>query len=287
MHTAQGVLPALLELRCNQPIVWITGSLTPLRERGLVSSLLQFQFLDAPLFCSILHVPPLSFQSCFNRHWLNDAQSLAGDRGVDTGPAEGKASGLSEHQVWFIAAIDGLSRRTTRVTDHHAAPATTTGQQPRQQRPSATPRFEAASLAIGVDGKLLLVPFELRPVDISCVVVLEQNLAIFEWFGMSVALACAAIDNLGSLLAFAVGIDACIERSFEHRYDIAITDLRPFEGDQLFAIGWPWEVDTLGGLDSSTCRALPNLRKRSKISPITFWMRRSGTKPRPTSRCQI
>ena len=60
-------------------------------------------------------------------------------------------------------------------------------------------------------------------------VVLEENLAIFEWFGMSVAFARAAIDNLGALFAFAVGLNACVEGIFEHGYDIPKPDRRPFE----------------------------------------------------------
>src|ERR1700733_8284867 len=35
-----------------------------------------------------------------------------------------------------------------------------------------------------------------------------------------------------------------------------------------------------------TCRALPSSRKRWKIPRVASWMRQSGSRPRPTSRCQ-
>jgi hypothetical protein len=63
---------------------------------------------------------------------------------------------------------------------------------------------------------LLLVPFELRPVDISVVVILQQNLPLLKRFAVAVALPGASVDNLGALLAFAIGVDARIERVLEH-----------------------------------------------------------------------
>jgi hypothetical protein len=63
---------------------------------------------------------------------------------------------------------------------------------------------------------LLLVPFELRPVDITVVVILQQNLPLLKRFAVAVALPRPSVDNLGALLAFAIGVDARIERVLEH-----------------------------------------------------------------------
>ena len=93
---------------------------------------------------------------------------------------------------------------------------------------------------------MLLVPFELRPVDVAFVVILQQNLPFLKRFAVAVALAGASVDDLGALLAFAVGVGARIERVLEHRDHVAVADRRPVEGDQLLAVGGPREVDLLG-----------------------------------------
>jgi hypothetical protein len=61
-----------------------------------------------------------------------------------------------------------------------------------------------------------LVPFELRPIDIAVVVILQQNLPLLERSAVAVALAGPSVDDLGALLAFAIGVGACIERVLEH-----------------------------------------------------------------------
>jgi hypothetical protein len=94
---------------------------------------------------------------------------------------------------------------------------------------------------------LLLVSFELRPVDVAFVVILQQNLPFLKRFAVAVALAGTPVDDLGALLAFAVGVGARIERVLEHRDHIPVADRRPLEGDQLLAVGGPREVDLLGG----------------------------------------
>jgi hypothetical protein len=63
---------------------------------------------------------------------------------------------------------------------------------------------------------------------------------------MAVALAGTSVDDLGALLAFAVGVDARIERVLEHGDDIAVADRCPLKADQLLAVGRPREVDSLG-----------------------------------------
>src|SRR5437868_5858755 len=69
-YSPQRRFPALLELRGDQPIVGIAGSIAPLGERGLVAGLLQFQLRDALSFALVLHMPLLGLQCRLNRHRL-------------------------------------------------------------------------------------------------------------------------------------------------------------------------------------------------------------------------
>src|SRR5262249_48877824 len=102
-----------------------------------------------------------------------------------------------------------------------------------------------SDLGIVVDGKLLLIPFELRPIDIAFVMVLEQNLPLLKRLAMAVARSRTSVDDLGALLAFPVGIDAGVERVLKHGDDIAVADQRPLKADQLLAVRRPREVDLL------------------------------------------
>src|SRR5262249_47240400 len=159
------------------------------RERRFVASLLQLELHDALLFTLRFHVTPLGLHRRFDRYWLNGAEKLPGDRGVDPYAAECEAPGQSERLVRTLTPIDGLSRRTARVTHHQVPPTATTGQQPSQQRASSAPRLYTSRFAIGVDRKLLLVAFELRPVDIAVVVILQQNLPFLKRLAVPVAFA--------------------------------------------------------------------------------------------------
>jgi hypothetical protein len=114
-------------LRGDEAIVGVAGSVAPLRERGFILGLLQLEFDDALLFTSTFHVPPFGLHRRLDRHRLDDAEKLSGDRCVDTQAAEREAPGQPEHQVGTITSIDGLSRRTARVAHHQAAAATATG----------------------------------------------------------------------------------------------------------------------------------------------------------------
>ncbi len=222
------------------------------------------------MFGLALHVPPFGFQRRFDGHRLNRAEKLSGDRRVDAEAAEGEASGQPEHLVGTLAPIDGLARRPARVTHHQATPATTTGQKPGEQRPSAASRLRSAPLAVGVDRKLLLVPFELGPIDIAFVVILEQNLPLFKRLAVTVALPGATIDDLGALLAFAVGVDARIEWVLEHGDDAAVTDRRPLEGDQFFAVGRPRKVDLLGAQRQQDLSRAAHLAEPGEDQPDRF-----------------
>jgi hypothetical protein len=120
-------LPALLELRGDEAIIGIAGSIAPLRQRGLISGLLQFEFDDALLFTASFHVRASGLHCRLDRHRSDRTQQLLGDRGVDTQTAEREAPGQPKHQVRTITAVDGLTRWTARVAYYQAASAAATG----------------------------------------------------------------------------------------------------------------------------------------------------------------
>jgi hypothetical protein len=63
---------------------------------------------------------------------------------------------------------------------------------------------------------LLLVPLKVSPVDIALVMILQQHLPLLKRLAVAVAGTGPSIDDLGALLAFAVGVGARIERVLEH-----------------------------------------------------------------------
>ena len=91
-HALQRVLPALLELCRDQPVVRIACHIAALSELGLVACLLQFELHDAPLISLDFHVPPFGLQRRFDRHGLDGAQELPSDRFIGAPPAKRKAS---------------------------------------------------------------------------------------------------------------------------------------------------------------------------------------------------
>src|SRR5215210_8479193 len=99
---------------------------------------------------------------------------------------------------------------------------------------------------MGVRGELCLVPIKLPPVDVPLVVILEQDLPFFKGSAVAVALAGAAIDDLGPLLAFAVGVCPSVEGVLQNRDDVAVADRRPIERDQLLAVRRSGKVDLIG-----------------------------------------
>jgi hypothetical protein len=68
LHAPEGCLPVLLQLSSYQAIIWIAGSVAPLRECGFVSGLLQFQLDDVASFVLAFHVHPLGFHRRLDRH---------------------------------------------------------------------------------------------------------------------------------------------------------------------------------------------------------------------------
>src|SRR3954469_8563297 len=99
---------------------------------------------------------------------------------------------------------------------------------------------------MGVRGELGLVPIKLPPIDVTLVVILEQDLPFFKGSAVAVALAGAAIDDLDPLLAFAVGVCTSVEGVLQNRDDVAVADRRPIESDQLLAFRRSRKVDLIG-----------------------------------------
>lgn len=64
---------------------------------------------------------------------------------------------------------------------------------------------------------------------------------------MPIALAHSAIDDLGALLGFAIGIGTGVERVLEDANDVAITDRNPIEGDHHLAVRRARKKHTFGG----------------------------------------
>ena len=94
------------------------------------------------------------------------------------------------------------------------------------------PDLASPTRAVGVDRELLLVPLELRPVDITFVVILEHDLPLLERLAVSVGLLRTPIDDLSAILALSVDVGPGIEGILEDRDDVAVADRRPVEGDQ-------------------------------------------------------
>src|SRR5260370_30045870 len=105
----------------------IAGYVTTLCKRGFISGLLQLEFHDALLFTASFHVPASGLHCRLDRHRLDGAEQLSGDRSVDAETAEREAPGQPEHQVRTITPIDRLSPRTARVPHHQAASPPTDG----------------------------------------------------------------------------------------------------------------------------------------------------------------
>ena len=142
-------------------------------DRGNEVFGLQLQLRHALSLALVLPVHSLSFLCGLDRHGLHHVQNLPRNRSIDARPAEPEASWQSQHQVGAIAPIGRATRRPSDIGHREAPPATPAHEKPSEQRPTAAARFCVADPAIGVGGELLLVAFELCPVDVVLVVILR------------------------------------------------------------------------------------------------------------------
>jgi len=230
-------------------MIRVASSITPFSKRCLVAGLLELQFENVPLFGLAFHLPPFRQHRRLDCHRLNRTDQLADDRCVDAQPAEHHTSPLPEHHVRTVASIHGLADppgRARGVVHRQTASATATNQEPDEKRSPAAAGLGAIAATVGVGGQLLLVAFELRPIDVSLVMALQEDLAVFEGAVMTVGLPGTAIDNRGAVLALTVGVGARVEGVLEHRNDVAVADRRPLERGHLLAVRGAGKVDALG-----------------------------------------
>src|SRR5829696_9465745 len=238
--------PALLKLGGDQTIVGIARRIAAFGQRSLVASLLQLEISDALSFVSAFHSPSLSFQRGLDGHRFHDEEDLPRDRRLNPRAAESQAPGSAQHLVGAIATIDRPARASSRIGHRQPPSAAPAGEEPGQEGASASPGLWAAHQAMGVRGELGLVPIKLPPIDVSLVVILEQDLPFFKGSAVAVTLAGAAIDDLDPLLASAIGVGPSVEGVLQNRDDVAVADRRPIERDQLLAVRRSWKVDLIG-----------------------------------------
>lgn len=150
-----------------------------------------------------------------DRHGLDGANELSGERRIDAKPAEHHTPAHAKRRIATVAAIDGRAV-TSRVDDAQPTTAAAAYQKAGEKGAAAATRLGAIFAAVGVGGELLLVPLELLPVDVALVVILQQDLAVLKRTMVAVGLARPAVDDLGPVDAFAVGVDAGIEWVLQH-----------------------------------------------------------------------
>jgi hypothetical protein len=190
--------------------------------------LLEFKLKNAAMFRVSLHRSPFRLLRRLDCHGLDGANEFAGERRIDAKPTEHHTPTRAECSITAIASIDGLTR-TSSVDDTQATSAPAANQKACEKGAAAATRLRAVPTAVGVGVELFLVPLKLLTVDVTFVVILQQDLTVLKRAMVAVGLARPAVDDLGSVDAFAVGIDASIERVLQRRDDIAVSDQRPIE----------------------------------------------------------
>jgi hypothetical protein len=239
LYAAQCCFPILLQLRGNQTVVGIAGGVTPLGQRGIVLSLLQFELYDAPLLVQSIHVRLLGLLGCLDGHWLHDTQEFFADSGVYARAAETHAS---RRHVKAVTSVDRL-RYAPSIGHRQAASTARACQQAGKQCPSAPARFYVARLAVGIGREQLLVSLEFRPVDVAFVVLSEQDVPFLKRLTVLVALARAAIHYRHLLAALAIYVGTGIERILEHRDNVSVAYRYPVEVSQRPAVRGAREVN--------------------------------------------
>src|SRR5271156_55215 len=190
------------------------------------------------MFGLALHLPPFRQLRCLDRHGLDGTNELAGECCIDTKPAEHHTPGHADRGVATIAAIDGRVV-TSSIDDTQPTAAAAANQKAAEQGAAAAAGLRTILATIGVGGEQLLIAFKLLPVNVALMMILQQDLAVLERTIVAVGLARPAINDLGSIEAFAVGVGTGIEWVLQHRDDIAVADWRPVEGRHPLAVRWP------------------------------------------------
>jgi hypothetical protein len=167
--------------------------------------LLELEIENAAMFGLTLHLSLFRQPRRLDRHGLDGTNEFPGKRRIDAKPTEHHTPGCAKRRVAAVAPIDGLAGASG-VYDTQPPAAPTTRQQPAEQGAATATGFGAILAAIGIGGKLRLIAFELFPVDVAFVMILQQDLALLERPVVPIGLASPAIDDLGSIDAFAIGV---------------------------------------------------------------------------------
>jgi hypothetical protein len=146
-----------------------------------------------------------------DRHGLDGTNEFARERRIDVKAAEHHTPGQAERSVAAIAAIDGAVGASG-VNDGQPTAAAAANQKAAEQGAAAAAGLRAILATIGVGGNLRLIAFKLLPVDVALVMTLEQDLAVSEGTEVPVGFTRPAIDDMGPVDGFAVGVGAGIER---------------------------------------------------------------------------
>ena len=245
-HATQRGLPVLLQLRGDQTVVGIAGSIAAFGETDLVASLLQFQIVNLALIFLSFPVHSLSLERGLDRQGFYCAQQLARNRRIGSWAAKGHAPGQAHHQVRLVTAIDGPTSRIAGVGDTQSPAASSARHDTRQQRLATTTRLHAAGAAIVVERQLLLIALILLPADVSFVMIFDHHFPGSDRLAMPVAPACSPIDDGSSLLGLPVHVNAGIEGIFENRDHIAVADRLPVKAGHAALIGRSREVYLIG-----------------------------------------
>ncbi len=161
------------------------------------------------------HQLPFRRHGRLDRHRLDGANELVHDDFIDAESSEHHTSSLSQHNAAPITAVNGLGGApggVRCVVYRQPTSAAAADEQPDEKSSTPATGLGAVAATIGVGGELLLVAFELGPVDVTLVMLLEEDFTIFEGAVVAIGLAGAAINDLGAMLAFTVGVGACVER---------------------------------------------------------------------------
>jgi hypothetical protein len=206
--------------------------------------LLELEIENAAMFGLTLHLP-LFRQPCrLDRHGLDGTNEFPGERRIDAKPTEHHTPGCAKRRVAAVASIDGLAGASG-VYDTQPPAAPTTRQQAAEQGAATATGLGTIFAAIGIGGKLRLIAFELFPVDVAFVMILQQDLALLERPVVPIGLASPAIDDLGSIDAFAIGVSTGVKWILQQRDDIAISDWRPIERRHPLAVRRAREMHAL------------------------------------------
>src|SRR6516162_3945571 len=106
LDTLQRSLPRLLQLRCNQAIIWVASCIAPFSERRIVLGLLQLQLRNAPRVLILVSEHPFGLLSRLDRHRRQGAQHLGRDGLVDALAGDAQPTPLTQLKVRLFAPVD-------------------------------------------------------------------------------------------------------------------------------------------------------------------------------------